>query len=195
MNYAFITMQGLIDFHHKVIQRYRDVEAMLDTELEIKFACTQTLRDMLINQCHLLHGPLNRRSPQYGMETNNKRNDFVMKKLQKMYVPDPVVSKFKRKGEDGHDEDNGTDHVPHFEQEANPDRDSDQEKDGVANVDVPWPSSPQRTFPDVADLTDPATMTKSIGQIKCKHGAKSSSKTMYWYHPAYSRTKARIEEG
>lgn len=61
-----------------------DLEAMLGTELEVKFGCMQTVMNMLINQFRLFQDPNKRRSPQSVMETNNNRIYLVIKKLQEM---------------------------------------------------------------------------------------------------------------
>lgn len=65
---------------------------MLDTEMDVKFWCTQTVGDMLMNQSRLFYGGTKRLIRQLVMDTTNKRIYDVMKKLQKVYFTDKVTS-------------------------------------------------------------------------------------------------------
>lgn len=45
-----------------------DVDGTQAKELEVKFGCTQTVRDMLIDQCQLFQDLSKRRIPKYAMK-------------------------------------------------------------------------------------------------------------------------------
>lgn len=111
------------------------MEAISETELEVKSACTQTVKGMIMNKFRLFQGHIKRRSPKAVMETNNSRINRIMKNLRELYFPDSVIYRSRSKWKDESDEDNGRDPVTHEELEE--DQDQDTEKDGVVDVNAP----------------------------------------------------------
>lgn len=53
VNYAVHTVQKLSDFHHKVRERFVDVEDMLGTKFYVKFWCTKIVRYGLMSKFRL----------------------------------------------------------------------------------------------------------------------------------------------
>lgn len=78
----FRTVRTLDDFLHKVRENCANVEAMLTTVLEVKFVCTHTMMDMVMNQFRLFQYNKKMKIPQSVMETNHKRIEHGIKMLQ-----------------------------------------------------------------------------------------------------------------
>lgn len=85
VNFVFRILWTANNFYHKHRDGYEDVEKLLETELELKFWCIQTLIDMFINQCRLYDEHKKRRSPPSVIDPNNERIYHVMKNLQDLY--------------------------------------------------------------------------------------------------------------
>lgn len=154
---------------------------MLHTELEVKFGCTQTVRDMPLNPFRLFQDPLKRRNPQSVIKTNNKCIYRVMTKLQEIYFPYSFLFKTSIKVKFRTDADNGKNPISHEEQEAyqyqEPESDEEKEEHFVVNMDAPRLSDFRKIVVTyLVTLAEPATNTKSIWNKKRNIGTKYFSK-------------------
>lgn len=173
-NFAVRNTKTLNDFHDDVRERYFDVEAILDTELDVKLRCKHNEGNIMISQSRLLQGRTESELSQSLMETYNTDMCLVIKMILHVYFSDSIVYKCQRKASGGLYANNCTDTVHHEEPEADHKWDLKheeyQKKFVSVYVDAPQWINRKRTLSDVVDLTEHLTKTKSIGKGRAGFG-------------------------